>query len=227
VTSQAKRKFLQIAVVVLVLALFTAAALYYFSRYDSFNRQNLRDLIAGFGAWAPIAYFLTWLVSSPVPFLGPVLTAAGGLLFGVGWGTAYTVLFGTVVALLPFGLARWLGRRWVAAQIDDTQLERFYEASARRSGLLFVILLRLVPLVPWEVQNYLVGLSEIEAGAFVLGTLVGMIPGTLAYTLLGSSIVTPGSWEFFVAVGLVIITKVVVPAAGGTYLYKETQAGEI
>ncbi len=226
-TSQAKRKFLQAAVVVLILALFTAAALYYFSRYDSFNRQNLRDLIAGFGALAPIAYFLTWLVSSPVPFLGPVLTATGGLLFGVGWGTTYTVLFGTVVALLPFGLARWLGRGWVAAQVDDTELERLYEASAQRSGLLFVILLRLVPLVPWEVQNYLVGLMKIEVGTFVFGTLVEMIPGTLAYTLLGSAIVTPGSWEFFVAVGLVIVTKVVVPTVGGTYLYKQTRAGEI
>jgi len=156
-----------------------------------------------------------------------VLTATGGLLFGVGWGTTYTVLFGTVVALLPFGLARWLGRGWVAAQVDDTELERLYEASAQRSGLLFVILLRLVPLVPWEVQNYLVGLMKIEVGTFVFGTLVEMIPGTLAYTLLGSAIVTPGSWEFFVAVGLVIVTKVVVPTVGGTYLYKQTRAGEI
>ncbi|MFP4346175.1 MAG: TVP38/TMEM64 family protein [Anaerolineales bacterium] len=226
-TFQTKRKFLQAAVVVLVLGLFAVAALYYFSRYDTLNRENLRDLIAGFGVWAPAIYFLTWLVSSLVPFLGPVLTAAGGLLFGVWWGTTYTVLFGTVVALLPLGLARWLGRRWVIAQLDDTRLQSLYEATARRSSLIFVILLRLVPLVPWEIQNYLVGLTKIDVGAFVLGTLVGMVPGTLAYTLLGSAIVAPGSWEFFVAVGLVIITKVIVPAAGGTYLYKQAQAGEV
>ncbi len=213
------RTLLQIALLLVVAGVFTAVAVYFFSEYDEFNRENVRAFVSQFGAWAPVAYFLLFLVGSPVPLLGPVLTAAGGLLFGVWVGMLYTVVFGTLVSLLPFYIARWLGRDWVAEHIHDTRLERVYKKSRGRSGFLFILVLRLVPIIPWEVQNYVAGVSRISVTIFLPATLLGMIPGSFAYALLGSRVVEPGTWQFFAALALVAVMKGVIPLIGGIYIY--------
>ena len=134
------RKWLHILLVIGVFGLFAVTAGYYFSLYDTFTRENLRAFIGGFGAWAPVAYAVLYVVSAPIPFLAPVLSAVGGLLFGTFWGTVLVLVIASGSALVPFTMARYLGREWVEGKLKGKRLEEIYQQSEGSKGFTFIIL---------------------------------------------------------------------------------------
>jgi uncharacterized membrane protein YdjX (TVP38/TMEM64 family) len=203
------RKWLYIPLIVIVFGLFAGMAWYYFSQYDQFNRQNLEAFIGGFGAWAPIIYIIVYTVSSPIPFLAPVLSAVGGLLFGTLWGMLLVVGSATLSATIPFFLARMLGREWVEQQVKGSKIEKFYQQSEGSTGFIFIMLMRLIPVLPWEVQNYAAGLTQVTLPTFAAGTAVGILPGSFSLVFLGASATDPTSWQFFLAIGLKIVTALI------------------
>jgi uncharacterized membrane protein YdjX (TVP38/TMEM64 family) len=212
------KRWTDIALLVLVLAVIGATA-WYFSQYDEFSRDNLRAFIRRFGPWAPVVYAAVYVVSSPVPLLAPVISAAGGLLFGTGMGTLYTIVVVSASALVPFTLARRLGREWVESKLHGRKLDAVYQQSGGGKGFMFILVMRLIPILPWEVQNYVAGLTKVSIPTFILATIVGIIPGTFAFTLLGSAAADTDSWQFAVAVALVVLMMVVVPIVA-VYLRK-------
>ncbi len=200
-----KNKILQILMLVLILAVFGSAAWYYFSLYDSFNVENLKLFIDGFGPWAPIAYVLIYTISSPIPFLATVISAAAGLLFGLLPGMLLAMFSAVVSSFIPFYLARSLGREWVEKRLKSGQLKATYEKSEGQGGFLFVLLMRLIPVLPWEVQNYVAGLTKVKIPVFLIGTIFGIIPGSFALVFLGNSVSDPTSWQFFAAIGINVV----------------------
>jgi uncharacterized membrane protein YdjX (TVP38/TMEM64 family) len=200
-----KNKFVQIILLVVILAVFGSAAWYFFSLYDSFNVENLKLFIDGFGPWAPIVYVVIYTISSPIPFLATVISAAAGLLFGLVPGMLLAMFSAVVSSIIPFYLARSLGREWVEGRLKSDQLKATYQKSEGQGGFLFVLLMRLIPVLPWEVQNYVAGLTKVKIPVFLLGTLIGIIPGSFALVFLGDSISDPSSWQFFAAIGINII----------------------
>jgi uncharacterized membrane protein YdjX (TVP38/TMEM64 family) len=195
-----------VAVIIGVLA---ATAWYYFSMYDEFNRRNLEAFIGGFGPWAPLAYAAIYVISAPIPFLAPVLSAVGGLLFGIVWGTCLVLIIATGSAFVPFYMARRLGRDWVESKLEGKKLDEIYQQSAGSRGFVFVMLLRLIPLLPWEVQNYVAGLTKVSPLTFIAGTMLGIIPGSFSLVFLGAAATDPTSWQFVAAVGLKIVTALI------------------
>jgi uncharacterized membrane protein YdjX (TVP38/TMEM64 family) len=203
------RTWIQVLLVVVVFALFAGMAWYYFSQYDQFNRQNLEAFISEFGPWAPLIYAIVYTLSAPIPFLAPVLSAVGGLLFGTLWGTLLVIGVATFSACIPFYMARMLGREWVEKQVKGKKIEKFYQRSEGSTGFLFIMLMRLIPVLPWEVQNYAAGLTQVKLPTFVSGTAVGILPGSFSLVFLGASATDPTSWQFFVAVGLKVVTALI------------------
>ncbi len=212
-------KLLQVGLLILILGVFGLAAWYYFTLYDRFNVENLHSFISGFGGWAPVAFILIYIISAPVPFLAPIISAVSGLLFGTLPGTLLAMVAATTSAFIPFYLARSLGRDWVEKRIKSEKLQEAYEKSEGRGGFLFVLLMRLIPVLPWEVQNYVAGLTKVGIPVFIVGTLIGIIPGTFSLAFLGDAIQDPTSWEFFAALGLKIVTALI-PAV---YLFVKNQ----
>lgn len=204
-----QRKWLQILLIVLIFGLFAVTAWYYFSMYDAFTRENLQDFIGGFGAWAPVAYAILYVVSAPIPFLAPVLSAVGGLLFGTFWGTILVLLIASGSSLVPFTMARQLGREWVESKLRGKKLDEVYQQSEGSKGLTFVILMRLIPVLPWEVQNYVGGLTKVAIPTFVAGTIVGIIPGSFSLVFLGAAATDPTSWQFVAAIALKVLTALI------------------
>ncbi len=202
-------KFLQILLLIVILSVFGLATWYYFTLYAVFNVDNLHSFISGFGVWAPLAFVLIYIISAPIPFLAPIISAVAGLLFGTLPGTLIAMLAATLSAFIPFYLARSLGRDWVEKRIKSKQIQEAYEKSEGKGGFLFVLLMRLIPVLPWEVQNYVAGLTKVKIPAFILGTLLGIIPGTFSLAFLGDAIKDPTSWEFFAALGLKILTALI------------------
>lgn len=203
-----RNTYVNIALVVAVLALLGGVAWAYFSQYDSFNRQNLDAFVRQFGPWAVLVYAIVYIAASPVPFVAPVLSATSGLLFGLVRGTVYILFIATASAFVPYTLARRLGQQWLEDKLKGRSLEKWYQKSSEQGGFLFVFLMRLIPVLPWEIQNYVAGMTKVAPLTFALATIAGIVPGTSALVFLGASATEPGSWQFYVAVGLNIVMGV-------------------
>jgi len=178
------------------------AARFYFSQYPELNSENLTLFILGFGPQAAAVYVLAYLLSSPIPFLAPVLAAAGGLLFGPMAGTALAIFISAGTSLVPFWIARRLGQEWVSAKLKGKRLDDLYRQANQGSGFQFILLLRLVPILPWELQNYVAGVTRVRVPVYLLATILGSAPLTIALVILGAAAKDPASWQFFAALAL-------------------------
>lgn len=197
-----KRRWVNIVLVLVVVGAIAALGGYYLSLGRDGSYPGIEEFVRGFGAWALPAYALLYVVGSPIPMLAPVLSAVGGLVFGAVWGTLATIVIATGSSLVPFFLARRLGQEWIAKRLKGKKLDQVYQKSAGENGFAFVLIMRLVPVLPWEIQNYVAGLSRVKIPTFIAATLIGIIPGTFALTFLGSSITNPRSLQFWLAIGL-------------------------
>lgn len=159
--------------------------------------SDLRARVEAAGPWGPVAFVAAYAIVTLAPLPKNVLSASAGVLFGIEAGVAVVLAGATVGASVGFGLARLLGReaveQWAGPRI------RRGEELLRRHGALGVFVARLVPVVPFTVINYASGLSPIRFRSYLLGTVPGMVPGTVAYVALGAYGMHTTSWEFIAA----------------------------
>jgi len=205
-------KLLNVMLLLVVFGAAGAAATFYYGRYDTFNRDNLCDLICTYDSWAPFLFVAIYIVASPVPFLAPVLSATSGMLFGPLWGTLLTLLAATPSSFVPFVMARRMGRDWVEVKLRGRKIEDAYHKTKGRSGFVIILIMRLVPGLPWEMQNYAAGLTKVSPLTYAAATLVGIAPGTFSLNFLGSASSDPASLRFAMAVAFKIALWVAPPA---------------
>lgn len=168
----------------------------------------MRARVEEAGAWGPVLFVALYLGLSLIPCPKALLTAAGGALFGLVPGAALALLAALAGAVISFGLGRLLGRE----AVDRLTRGRLAQVDAllRDHGLAAVLVVRLVPLVPFIAINYAAGLTGLRLRHFVVGSAVGMIPGSLAYAALGAYGTDP--WGLAIA-----ITALVALVAGGSW----------
>jgi uncharacterized membrane protein YdjX (TVP38/TMEM64 family) len=191
--------------VLVFLAILGLVARAYFSQYPALTSENLDLFIRGFGSWALAVFFLAYTLSSPIPFLAPILAATGGLLFGPVAGTLAAIFCAAITSLIPFFIARRLGRTWVEARLKGSRFNGVYQRIDSGSGFTVVLLLRLVPVMPWELQNYVSGVTRVSVPTYLAATLLGSTPLTVCLALLGSAARSPGSPQFFAAAALTAV----------------------
>jgi uncharacterized membrane protein YdjX (TVP38/TMEM64 family) len=143
--------------------------------------------VEGLGFWAPVLYGAVYVLAALLLVPGALLTIGAGLLFGLVRGTVVVMVSATAAAALAFLLARHLARerveRWAARDPRFAAID----AAIREQGWKVVLLLRLSPLVPFSLSNYLYGLTAVRFWPYVLASAVGMLPGTLLYVSLGAA----------------------------------------
>jgi uncharacterized membrane protein YdjX (TVP38/TMEM64 family) len=135
------------------------------------------------GAAAPLLFMLIYAIGAVFFLPGSVLTLAGGALFGPVLGTLYNLTGATIGAMLAFLIARYLASDW-AEQKSGGHLKRLKEG-VESEGWRFVAFVRLVPLFPFNLLNYALGLTRIRLSHYLIATYVCMLPGAFAYTYLG------------------------------------------
>lgn len=168
----------------MVLALILAAAVIWVLVYrDRLDIQALESWVESAGLLAPVVFMLTYAATTVLLFPGSVITMVGGALFGPVWGTLYSLLGATAGATLAFFAARYLAADWVAKK-SGRRLGRLIKG-VEAEGWRFVALTRLVPLFPFNLLNYALGLTRIPPLHYVLATFICMAPGGLAYAYLG------------------------------------------
>ena len=135
-------------------------------------------------AWA--AFILAYVVAAVLMVPGSILTLAAGMLFGVTLGVALVSVASTLGAGCAFLAGRFLARGWVESRLTSMPRFRALDRAVARKGGLIVLLARLSLLIPYNLLNYALGLTNIRFGAYLFGTFVGMLPAIFLYVYLGS-----------------------------------------
>lgn len=136
--------------------------------------------------WAPLVILLAYTPASLVMFPRALVTLGAVVAFGPLPGCIYALCGILLAALLSYLAGQRLPRGTVRSLAGD-KLNRVMETLRRRS-LLAVTALRLVPLAPFVVEGLVAGAIRLKLSHFMLGTLLGMLPGTLATTVFGGQI---------------------------------------
>jgi uncharacterized membrane protein YdjX (TVP38/TMEM64 family) len=150
---------------------------------DSLSIEALTTWVAQAGWIAPLAFIAGYAIATVFFLPGLVFTLAGGALFGPVYGTLYNLSGATLGATLAFLLARYLARDWVAQRAGG-RLQQL-AAGVEREGWRFVAFVRLVPLFPFNLLNYALGLTRIHLSHYIITTFIFMAPAGAAYTYLG------------------------------------------
>ena len=150
---------------------------------DRFDESALQAWVEGAGAAGPALFMALYALATILFLPGSILTLAGGALFGPVWGTLWNLTGATIGAAIAFLIARYLGADWMT-QRAGPRLTKL-NAGVTSEGWRFVAFVRLVPVFPFNLLNYALGLTRIPFLAYVLATWIFMLPGALAYTWLG------------------------------------------
>ena len=163
-------------------------------------------------------------------FFFPVaaLALAGGLLFGLLRGSIYTFVGALLNCALMFLLARYVGREKIRALVRKKlpqPWQRRLEGLGGREGALLLVILRLIPAVPYNLINYAFGLTEMKLSVYLIFSAIGIIPGTLAFINIGDKALDPASPDFLISIGL-LIALLAVTALLGRKLYPKEKEHE-
>ncbi len=174
-----------------------AACCYSSNMFKSFSVEGIKNYIISFGVFAPIMYILMFTCAAVTLFPDGVIAVAGGLSFGVYEGAIYTIIGACGGATLAFCICRFFGRNVVEKLIKHKA--ELFEDGVEKRGFVIILLLRLIPMIPFDLISYGAGLSKIKYRDFILATIVGVIPGVLVYTNIGDKIIDIWSIEFLFA----------------------------
>lgn len=163
----------------LLLATVTLALFY----RDQFRFELIEAWVASAGVLAPVIFILVYALSAVLFLPGTILTLAGGALFGPLLGTLYNLAGATLGAMLAFLVARYIAADWVKAR-SGKRLSQLM-AGVEAEGWKFVAFVRLVPVFPYNLLNYALGLTRIPLLQYNLATFICMAPAACAYTCLG------------------------------------------
>ncbi|AOV98683.1 hypothetical protein A9798_16985 [Edwardsiella hoshinae] len=157
----------------------------------------LRQLLGTQGfLYSAVGYVLLFVVASLLLFPGSALVIAAGLLFGPVWGTLLSLLAATLASACAFLLARHLGRGWLLVRFGDRPLFQRIVRGIDTYGVDFLIFTRLVPLFPYNIQNYAYGLTAIGFWRYTLISALTLLPGTWVYSYLAATLAEQGiTWR--------------------------------
>jgi uncharacterized membrane protein YdjX (TVP38/TMEM64 family) len=147
--------------------------------------RQLESWIKGLGVWGPIVFGLVYILAVVLLVPASALTLVGGGLFGLGEGMVIISLSSTTGADLAFLVSRYLLRQKVTEMARKYPRFDAIDRAISEGGWRIVALLRLSPAVPFNLQNYLYGLTGIRFWPYVLTSWLAMLPGTFLYVYLG------------------------------------------
>lgn len=164
-------------------------------------REELTEMVWALGPAAPAGFVGLYAGLTLLLVPGALLTLAAGVLFGPAWGAVLAFAGGVLGSSTAFLVGRALGREAVE-RLTGERLRRVDRWLADH-GVLTLALVRIVPGVPYSLLNYAAGLTGIPGRQYVKGSLLGLVPGAVAYAALGGTLHDPLSREFLGALALI------------------------
>jgi uncharacterized membrane protein YdjX (TVP38/TMEM64 family) len=143
--------------------------------------------VAEAGPWGGVVYALVYVACALLFVPGSVLTIGAGLVFGLAWGLVIVSAASTATAALAFLIARHLARGRVEAMARRNPRFEAIDRAIAAEGWKVVALLRLSPVVPFSLSNYLYGLTPVRFWPYLATSWAAMLPGTALYVWLGAA----------------------------------------
>ncbi len=150
---------------------------------DHINQAEIQLWFDNAGVWAPLFFIALYAVATVFFMPGTVLTLAGGALFGPVFGALINLTGATIGAALAFLVSRYVASDWVEQKAAG-KMKKILDG-VEEEGWRFVAFTRLVPLFPFNLLNYVLGLTKIPFLHYVVATWIFMLPACFAYTYLG------------------------------------------
>jgi uncharacterized membrane protein YdjX (TVP38/TMEM64 family) len=152
-------------------------------------REALGESLGRFRGWAwgPVVFAVAYALACLV-LPGSLISLAAGSLFGVVVGTVVVSLASVTGASLAFWLGRTLARGLVEKRLAGNPRFRALDQAVAAGGFKIVLLARLSPLLPFTLLNYAFGLTKVRFHDYLLASWIGMLPGTVLYVYLGSTV---------------------------------------
>lgn len=166
----------------MLLIIVTGLVIAYYFR-EQLTIESLTQWFGELGWLAPVFFILGYIVGTVFFLPGLMFTLAGGALFGPILGTLYNLTGATIGATLAFLASRYIAQDW-ARQRAGKKLGQLVEG-VEREGWRFIAFVRLVPLFPFNLLNYALGLTRIKLSHYIVTSLICMAPAGAAYTYLG------------------------------------------
>lgn len=178
--------------------------------FKIFTPDKIRNIIQGYGKNASFIYILLFSILPIFFFPVPILAIAAGISFGLFEGVLYTMIGAMINSSIMFVMAKKFAKDKVIELFKTKISEKWYNkmiAIEKNNGFLIIFLLRLLPIAPYNVINYLSGLTEISFLRYSLATFLGIIPGTFVFLNVGDKAINVYSVEFVISLlGFLLLT---------------------
>ena len=139
---------------------------------------------------------------------GVTFAVFAGLIFGPIWGTVLCSLATTIGAVLAFAAARYFLKDSVKPMVmKNKYIKKWLFDEGDKNQLFILMLTRLIPLFPYNLQNFAYGVTDIKLSVFTIGSLVFMLPGTAMYTIGTAGIAdSENRWLYLVTAAVLAVS---------------------
>lgn len=188
-----------------IIILFALLALSFYAMYASGLIETVQDfdefqgLIRNAGALGYIIFVLIYIAAAVFSLPASVITISGGIVFGPVLGGVLALIGATFGAIAAFIVARYIARDFIVDKFGKNAIFKKIESGVEKNGKDFLILTRLVPVFPYNIQNYAYGVTNIKLPTYSIITFITMAPGAFIYAYLAGEIAQNGiTTRFFV-----------------------------
>jgi uncharacterized membrane protein YdjX (TVP38/TMEM64 family) len=172
--------------------------------FSGITQEQFKEKINSFGIWGPVLYVIAYILRPLILFPAGILSASAGFIWGLK-GLIYLLIAANISSTLEFLIARSFGRILVEKYIRRSRIAGLDE-KIEKHGFFTVLLVRIIPNVAWDIQNFSLGLTHVSFRDYFLATFIGIIPGSFAFVFFGSSVIaTLTNPKNFWMIGVTII----------------------
>ena len=175
---------------------------------DYFSMEAIEKTILSWGPFGVILSIGLMMVHTFIPFPAEFLALANGMIYGKIWGTVITWVGAMLGAAIAFGLTRKLGRPFVERWLDQSK-HRVIDQLLNADSTYIVFTSRFIPVISFNLVNFVAGLLHINWGRFLLATGIGILPMTILMVAIGDSLDNL-TWGMSSLIGVAVIVSIVI-----------------
>ena len=179
---------------------------------DGFSGETIAAYIKSWGIWGHFGVIGLMVAHSFIPFPAEFVAMAAGMSFGMVWGTVLTWTGAMIGGLLAFGIARKLGRPFLADILTPNQLAKI-DMGAAVTTVSAMVGVRLVPVIAFNLVNYGAGLTNVSWWRFTWTTAIGILPLTFLMAMIGDQMRAPAFTDWMMLLGAGVLMLAVVHLA--------------
>lgn len=171
----------------------------------------IRDWVDSNESLSSIIYILLWTILPIFLFPVPALALPGGMIFGLVEGSIYTLIGVFLNSTIMFFMTRYLAKDSVKdflyPRLPDSVKNRLYLKNQKSLWIYFAIL-RFLPVISYNLINYAAGLTEMKYKHYLTSTIIGVLPGTIAYINFGDKLIEPNPKDLIIAIVIVAVVVI-------------------